>query len=298
MILPKAIAARAWTPFFLGSGIAFFTALAGVGTKLATASCSSAMWLALFGVPAATGPVSACIAAGAIAVLSSSVAAGLAAYGYSAGWTFEGDGAAIGKRGSYARIINPKFGTAHVFDADNTLALNLTYGGMLESHNTTLVAVTWIETLEGANYTNSPLVGLNMTQGRLVTLNDNGVIRTALGGVETLPRILDGFADFKNNVTRVQKRQSEEVDWLSFNTYGENMEEGGVYIEGLDEDANASKTSADYGVDGWAESYDYYASSMCLGASPPNDGQGVDSIIVGEVYMNAYGGIDTICQSG
>ncbi|KAF7869619.1 hypothetical protein EAF04_004403 [Stromatinia cepivora] len=60
-------------------------------------------------------------------------------------------------------IINPKFGTAHVFDADNTLSLNLTYCGILESHNTTLISVTWIETLEGGNYTNSPLVGLNIS---------------------------------------------------------------------------------------------------------------------------------------
>lgn len=231
-------------------------------------------------------------------MLSSSVAAGLASYGYSAGWTWESDGAAIGKRGSYARIINTKFGTAHVFDPENTMALNLTYGGMLETHNTTLIAVTWIETLEGGNYTGSPFEGLNMTYGRLVALNDNGVIRTALGGIETLPRILDGFADFKNNVPRVQRRQSEEVDWLSFNTYGENMYEGGIYVEGLDEDANSSKSSADFSVDGWSEGYDYYASSMCLSAGSPGSAQGVNSVIVGEVYMNAYGGIDTTCQSG
>lgn len=66
MILPKALESRAWQSFVLGSGITFFTAVGGIGAKLASASCSTAMWTALFGGPVAPGPVSACIAAGAI----------------------------------------------------------------------------------------------------------------------------------------------------------------------------------------------------------------------------------------
>ena len=60
---------------------------------------------------------------------------------------------------------------------------------------------------------------------------------------------------------------------------------------------NASATSADYGVDGWVESFDYYSSKFCLGASPPGEGQGQDSIIVGEVYTNTYGGVDSFYDS-
>jgi hypothetical protein len=69
-------------------------------------------------------------------------------------------------------------------------------------------------------------------------------------------------------------------------------------MEAVDEDANAAASSADYSIDGWAESFDYYSTKFCLGASPPNNGLGQNSIIVGEVYTNAYGGIDTFCDSG
>lgn len=293
---------RSWTVFALGSGIAFFTSLAGIGTKLASASCSPAMWLALFGGPAAAGPVSACIAAGAMAVLSAAVAAGLAAYGSEQGWVFEGSGAAIGKRDGYSRFIDTNFGLAHNYDADSHRMLNLTYGAMLDTHNTTIVAVTWVETLAEGNYTGSPFAHLNMTHGRVVTLNDNGVIRTAIGPTTSLGQIIEGFNEFKTtNMTApspAKRASSETVNWLSYNTYGENMKEGGTFEEALDEDANASKESNEFGVDGWSESFDYYASSFCLGASPPGNGQGQNSIIVGEIHTNSYGGIDSICDSG
>ncbi|KAI9642108.1 hypothetical protein NHQ30_008909 [Ciborinia camelliae] len=303
MIIPKDIAVAAWKSFLLGSGIAIFAALGGIGTKLASASCSSAMWLALFGGPAAAGPVSACIAAGALAVVGAAVSGGLATYGYNAGWTVlpnDAVGSTIGgKRGSYARIINPKFGIAHVFDPHNTLALNTKYGGMLERHNTTLISVSWIETLEGVNYTGSAFNGLNMTHGRVITLNDNGIIRTSVGGIETLPRILDDFADFKNNVTSLKKRQSEEVDYMSYIEYGENFQEAGAYIEGIDEDGNAAKASADYTLDNWVDSFDgEYASAFCLSAGPPGAAQGVDSIVVGEVFVNRIAGVDGNCIAG
>jgi hypothetical protein len=88
--------------------------------------------------------------------------------------------------------------------------------------------VTWLETLEGGNYTGSPFATLNMTLGRLVTLKDNGVIRVAIEATSGLGQIMDGFDAFKSGngtATAPSKRQSSEtVDWLSFNTYGENME--------------------------------------------------------------------------
>ncbi len=74
------------------------------------------------------------------------------------------------------------------------------------------------------------------------------------------------------------------------------MSEGSLYEEDLDEDANASATSADYG-DGWVESFDCYLNKVCLGASPQGEGQGQNSIIIGEVYTNTYGGVDSFCDS-
>ena len=299
MILP--LVERSWTSFFVGSGIAFFPAISWIGYSTASAVCSASMWTALFGPGALATNTAACVAAGAISVLAGAVASGLATLGATQGWVFEGKGANLGERNVYAPLINTKFGLAHHYDAATHQNLNSTFGAMLDKHNTTLLHVTWIETLTNGNYTNSPFHGLNMTQGRVIALNDNGIIRTAIGHTDTLPQILEGFNDFKtSNVTvpaKRGKRDTETVNWMSFNTYGENMSEGSLYEESLDEDANASATSADYGVDGWVESFDYYSSKFCLGASPPGEGQGQDSIIVGEVYTNAYGGVDSFCDS-
>jgi hypothetical protein len=305
-----ALVERSWTGFFLGSGIAFFTYVGWVGTSVAQAICTTAMWVALFGGPAAGVPTAACIAAGAIGALSAAAVGGLVTYGTSQGWTFENQGAEIGPTRrdidgnfTYPKLFDTNFGLVHNFDAENTKALNLTYGAMLDKHNTTLLHVTWMETFPNGNYTNSPYNGLNMTLGRLVSLNDNGVIRTAIGPTEMLGQILEGFDLFKSSngsAPPLDKRQAspEVVNWMSFNTYGENMYETAGLQEGLVYDFVSSEEPVDWGVDGWAESFDYYSSKFCLGASPPGDSQGVDSVIVGEVYTNSYGGIDGECDSG
>lgn len=300
---------RSWLPFLVGSGIAFFTAIgAGLGS-VAYATCTVAMWTAVFGGPVAALPTIACLAPAAIGLLATSTAAGLYTYGSSKGWVFEdaptrtGDGRRRDLNGNitYPKLYNNALGLAHNFDADLTRSLNLTHGAMLDHHNTTLIHVSWMELIPDKNHTGGPFDGLDMTNGRVTSLNDNGMIRTALGHTTKLGSILDAFNDFKSNTSSpLTKRQSSEtVDWMTYNSYGENMNEAAGVQWGLDYDvAESADPFLVTSVDGWAESFDYYAPTFCLGASPPGDGQGQDSIIVGQIYTNSFGNVDAFCDSG
>ena len=178
---------------------------------------------------------------------------------------------------------------------------------MLDSHNTTIVTVTWLEKLHTFNHTGKPLENLNMTNGRLLTLHDNGLIRTALGQTTMMGQILESFNEFKGtggapNRLMLSKRDTMEVDWMSFNTFGENMAEGYEYLGDLYENEDLIR---DYGQsaasfdDAFVQDYTgNYLSKFCLSAGPNGDAVAQDSIIVGEVYMNAWGGIDSNCDSG
>jgi hypothetical protein len=223
------------------------------------------------------------------------------------GWTPEQAGASVGKRLVFEPLIDNNFGISHHYDAETHRILNQTHGDMLDSHNTTILSVTWIELLPSANHTGGALENLNMTNGRLLTLHDNGVIRTAVGQTTMMGQILESFNEFKGtNGTLnplMKKRQSSlSVDWMSFNTYGENMNEGNGYLgnmEDVEKDVveNANQAASIQFDTAFAQSDSgEFPSKFCLGASPNGQQAGQESIIVGEVYMNQWGGVDSDCD--
>ncbi|KAK9249305.1 hypothetical protein V1506DRAFT_525542 [Lipomyces tetrasporus] len=78
------------------------------------------------------------------------------------------------------------------------------------------------------------------------------------------------------------------ASWMSYTGYGENMQEGSYYEEPLDEETNHDKTEdAD---DYFVKENKQYHDKFCLGLSPQADSVGVDSIIVGKIYFDPYGG--------
>jgi hypothetical protein len=312
MVVIESLVERAnFLSFLFGAGVYIFAGLAGLGGLLARATCSIGMYTALFGGAAVAG-VAPCIAAGALSLLSGAVASGLYTYGTSQGWTFETIGDTLTptnqKRADgtpYPKIVDTRFGVSHHYDPLTHKALNETYGAMLDKHNTTLLFVTWTQTLPNANHTTSPFANLNMTNGRLLHLNDNGVIRTAIGHKDSLDQIMVGFDDFKrDNGTTTQLKQerqdSLDVSWMSYTTLGENMAEASQYSQDIQEAEIDSSEQMDYGLDDVFSSdfFGGYAPKFCLSAGPPNTNAGQDSIIVGEVYVNQFGGLDTDCLSG
>ncbi len=240
------------------------------------------------------------------------MAGGLGAYGAAKGWQFEGVGGEEGqqRRQAYEPIVNHAFGITHNYDAATHGLLNRTHGDMLKSHNTTILSVTWLEKIPTANHTGGIFENLNMTEGRLLTLLDNGVVRVAVGHMTMMDQILDSFNEFKGpgatEPLLFSKKDSElTVSWVSFNTYGENMNESNGYlgnVDGMyaqDVDCGAHGVDCEYSSDyvNFAEQdTGEFVSKYCLGLSPQGQSAGKESMIVGEVYMNAWGGIDSGCD--
>lgn len=121
-----------------------------------------------------------------------------------------------------------------------------------------------------------------MSQGRILTLSDNGVIRTALGQTTMMGSILDSFNDFKvtNGSTNPFDKRDINVNWVSFNTYGENLKEANGYRGNVGDVeygvVQNAQGSADNTFDTeFAQSFTgEYHSKFCLGASPSGSGIG------------------------
>lgn len=94
------------------------------------------------------------------------------------------------------------------------------------------------------------------------------------------------------------------IKWLSFNTFGENMKLGKAYGGNFKEYRKKLKAEAlTTAGDAWDEDIaqggtGLYHDKFCLGVGGEKSSVGQDSIIVGEVYTNAWGGVDTICRDG
>ncbi|KAG0646809.1 hypothetical protein D0Z07_6100 [Hyphodiscus hymeniophilus] len=302
-LLEPLLEERGFLTFLLGFGIAMFSAVASGAVYATTVICTTPILQAMFGgtFVGAGG----CITAASIAAISAGMAGGLGAYGAERGWTFEGVGAKEGKRAVHAPLIDNLMGVSHHYDADTHWSLSQTYGDMLDHHNTSIISVTWLEKLPTANHTGGPLEGLNMTNGRLITLLDSDIVRSAVGHTNMMGQILESFNEFKGtNYSTLplakEKRSTRNVDWVSFNTYGENMNEANgysnnIYDASFVESANALAGQND---DFWGtqESGKGWPSKICAGLSPNGQAVGKESMIVGEIYMNQWGGIDSNCD--
>ncbi|KAF2114794.1 hypothetical protein BDV96DRAFT_599974 [Lophiotrema nucula] len=162
-----------------------------------------------------------------------------------------GEAIGHGKRAIFEPFVDTTFGVTRHYNAATHEILDQKYGDMLNSHNATMLSVTWLESLPTANHTGRPFENLNMTNGRLVTLQDNGVIRAAVGHTTMTGQILESFNEFRRtkgttNPLKLHKRDLT-VNWLSFNTYGENMKEGSTYFEDLS--IIAENAGHNYGAD-------------------------------------------------
>jgi hypothetical protein len=248
-----------------------------------------------------------CITAGAISVLAASISAGIYTAGASEGWVFESAGAGAGeeRRSTNTPFENNRMGLTHNYDSTTHQMLNQTYGNLLRSHNTTIITVTWLEQQPSFNHTGKVTEHLNMTLGRLVSLKDHGTgyIHTGLGQIEDMGRLIEAFGSYKTSQAtgsskRLGRRQSEvDVSFMSYTTYGENMQEGSEYFLDIEDDS----ISEGEGPEDDVFTFDTggIPEKFCLSAGPPNEDEiGYNSIIVGEVYMNQWGGLDGECQSG
>jgi hypothetical protein len=306
-----AILVGGWGAYWYGSGIYIFSLLASASLYLTSQSCSAALYTSLFGLNP-TGAVvtgaayAACGVAATMTVVFGSVAAGIGTYGSNKGWVYENDGATVNHRGlRKARFHDTHTGVVHYTDPERHDLFHSKFGSMLKRHNTTLVAVTYMELHDGHNHTGSPIEGLNMTHGRTITLQSNDSTHTAFGHIDSFDEIFNSFDSFKANGSTpsvqsgLTRRDTRSKDWASYTVYGENMQLGRQYSQPMQQDlSDAEQTRNWAGPDSAAGLYVGDAGKYCIGMSPEGNNPGQNSIIVGEVYWNQFGGLDTVCQGG
>lgn len=132
-----------------------------------------------------------------------------------------------------------------------------------------------------------------------------GFIRTTIASYPLLNRTISVYNDYINNGSTLYTRDEYNGygdTWLSFNTYG--ME--GDYVDDAIQDMYTVVGEQSETVGYWIAQEKQYPSGLeeidvydkfCLSLGKTY-APGLESIIVGEVYIEAYGGIDTICQGG
>jgi hypothetical protein len=129
------------------------------------------------------------------------------------------------------------------------------------------------------------LVFTNHTTHQSVAIVPDGVLGKALGNLQS--RESCGDQPCEGGAT---------LEWMSYNVYGWNgadQWDGNGIKDTMGDLGSSSSYELQYLNDNDIES----VGKFCAAASLPGNRPGVDSIIVGEVYLEAYGGIDSQCDS-
>ncbi|KAK6200998.1 uncharacterized protein RJT21DRAFT_113651 [Scheffersomyces amazonensis] len=295
---------KRWPAWLIGAGTFLFAAVAKGAEIGVNLFCSPELLEAVVMTGNFEGVIP-CVACASLYVLGGAISAAFATEGAANGWEwFQGNGV-TGKRdledykGYY---MNSFTNSLHYSSTDLEVEFNANYSSLLEAipHQLLFVGVSTpngTELFDGLSnsikkrdlnefdHSKFPLIHVTFAVDNRTT-----TILSTYGNIE------QGLTDLTWNTPpdSLEKRSSNEVTYVSFNSYGLNMDLARNFEAS---DHTVAHTVAESLSDSsWVNYYDGIASKYCM-ALGTNDKAGVDSIIVGEVYVQAYGGIDNECDS-
>ncbi|KAK9349674.1 hypothetical protein V1523DRAFT_429855 [Lipomyces doorenjongii] len=262
------------------------------------------MWIALFGPGALAANTIACAAAAGAAAASSAITAGLLAVGAEHGWQwYKGSGTVnrMAKRSTGGVMFHSKLGTLHAIDDELSDSFERMYGAKVKAKGYSLSKVLRMSTVwalgSDVQSLNSSVIAQTSNVSSISFYGDT-YMHTAVGHVLDLHNMVNSFIEWNPDVSSnhtLGKRDNLSIDWASYTTYGMNVDEANFDYMEIEELANNMKS--DYDEQTWIDYYGW-TEKQCLSLGPEGDAAGVDSIIVGELYWNQYGGLDNQCQSG
>lgn len=236
-----------------------------------------------------------CIGTFVFGAACASISAGLAIGAGGTGWQWWKE-SGIAKRSIYLE---------HPYPAANLILIS---GTLLEDH-----VITLNETL-GDLFANVSGVAAMVYDGEKLfykrdgnidnmltwTINHNGSTISTVVHPNHLSSSALAFKEFATGNDALHKR--EDGEWLSYNLYGVNVVAAELFVTNM-------KAEADSGAMGvgnmFVSQIQPCTDLQCYGVQNKfcapfgtSTTPGVDSIMVGEVYVDAYGGIDNECQSG
>jgi hypothetical protein len=277
--------------FFAVAGTTFFTAAARGAFIVAKAACNEAAIAAILALNWAGASV--CIGAYAVGALCSAIAAGIAAIGANHGWQWwKGSGTAerTFEVSHYMPVLNNTLygGIGHTYDQYEVLESIL---------GSTVSDLTHIAVI----YPNISGIIKRDTEDLMVTWTSNftGWPITTFCHNDYLADTAKEYMNVFANASYITKRDGGE--WASFNTYGLNTDTAHIVTDNMNAEADAvfqgigNKLTVQIQPCSDDRCYGTY-SKACLAAGQSSN-MGQDSDIVGELYFNAYGGIDSECDS-
>lgn len=284
---------RNWKSILLAAGVTFFGSIAYGARLIAPQICNPAAEVAISGL-ALSGPAW-CIGTYVIGAACASISAGLAAEGASSGWQWWKD-SGVAKRNILLEHPYPAANLTLVSGSlleDHIYALNQSLGNFFD--NVTGVSVI-LNNNEGPLYKRDGSIDNMLTW----SINCNDTMITTVVHPRHLLASAEAFKEFTTQTKTFHKRGDSE--WLSYNLYGLNVVAAELFKANMQNEAQSGAMDIGnmfvsqiqpctdllcYGVQ------DKFCASFGDSSIP-----GEDSIMVGEVYVDAYGGIDNECQSG
>lgn len=284
---------RAWATAWLAGGSTFFGGVAVGAYQITKVACSAAV-LATLAAFSFVG-TSHCLGWAAITALSASVSAMLASGAGSSGWQWLTGSSEKGKRSTYFKVENPfnltmysnpsKATSLELFLTDihkradfNSTRESLIIGAVFELYNRTIADSHDDNELPHA-----------LVLGKVGTTTGT----TLLGKYGDLPEILHGYVAYHNNVTTTRRAS---VDWVSYDYDGSNGQLMAQHFTEIDNQALENNHKVINAMWDELEDGEEGASKYCL-AWGDSHTSGADTMILGETYVNQYGGVDSSCES-
>ncbi|CCF58601.1 hypothetical protein KAFR_0E04500 [Kazachstania africana CBS 2517] len=276
------------------AGITFFQEVANDISQVKGIVCSASAIAGVTGLIAAGFAV--CVGTLVVGAMASALAAGLREYAADSQWEWYKGSAEVGKRSDVVSFDLPKlnmtfFGgpavTSQYYEVISTYLLEHT-------SNITFLA-------QAQTGTSNQITKRDEGDYFVTWTFDRGDFNTTVyARPESVASAAAALLDHISNGTTLQKR--DEGEWASFNTYGMNVIASNLWM--LDEGEQIDEAGPVVGnwitsqVQSCTNSPECYAveSKFCLAigaSSTPGD----TSIIVGEAYIQAFGGIDNECDS-
>jgi hypothetical protein len=240
--------------------VTVFGAFVRVASVITRATCNPQIQAAIWAtdVPAGAATLGTCITSAVIATAALAASSGLDNYGTSKGWQFEGSGSEIGQSSKRdTSQFNFSYSTPYasrqaLWSTPHLTELQNQYAGWLNDRNLTLnrvgVFIATNSTIESGDDHLYDVV--NQTQHRCLHMSGNGLSHTIIAPTVNLSEAILSYVsqdDVDNRASESMRKRLEDgippegctecgyegIDWVSYNTYGENMAEANEYVTAL-----------------------------------------------------------------
>lgn len=284
---------RGWCSFLAVAGSTFFGMAAYGSFKVSAALCDPAAIAAIAGwIPE---EFAACVGAFATGAFCAAVSAGLAGESGRSGWQWWKESGVEKREILISQPLGPLNGTFYTGSSVSTYHIDY-LKSKLGPHFQNLTSVGIIV----PNHVD-PLRKRDEAHFFSWTISRENFNTTTFGFHTSFEASVNAFCDHVSNSSTIRKRDDNH-EWVSYNLYGLNVAAAELFLMNEKQEVDGDM----YGIGNMftgktqpcSELQCYNVDNKFCASWGQSSVQGQDSIGVGEVYVEAYGGVDNECDSG